>query len=1091
MSRRSTALWLFVGYGIFVVYGSLVPLQYKPLDFDQAWQRFQHIPFLQLGLDSRADWVANGVLYAPLAFFAARAAFGFGLAQALAVALAAGLCSALAVGVEFTQLWFPQRTVSLNDILAECIGSAVGAGVAPFLAGWLDRLAHAWDRGGGRLGRHLLELYAAAYLLLCYFPYDLLLSADEIHGKWQGAGWGWWLAAHERGPFFVMLQLAVEVALAAPIGALLLRPAAAGRRPWALAAATGLLLGLLIEVGQFFVDSGVSQGASVLSRSLGVVAGMALTPWLLDTGLAGLRARLRPWAWALWMLYLPVLAAVNGAFSGGRHGLAGAVVSWQQTRLLPFYYHYFTTEAIAMFSLGSVAVMYLPVALLGWARAWSTATILGSAGLLALAIEGGKLFIDGRHPDPTNVLVAVAGNALALGLVAMAQRRSASLSAPAPASASAAASAAAVGPAPSAFGGRKRGSAWLLVLPPVALWALMFPAFPVALLALLLVCAALVWRWPVAALALLPAALPVLDLAPWSGRFYLDEFDLLCAACLAVAFHRTPAPAGRRRWRPLTLAFAILGLSLALSTLRGMWPLAWPDVNSFAGYYSPWNALRIVKGAVWAWLFVALWQRLRAQGERRPRFFAAGMAAGLTMTVLVVCWERLVFASLWDFAADFRVTGMFSTMHKGGAYIECYLALASAFVIAAALRTRAPALRAGALLLLAAAAYAMMVTYSRNGYAALAVVLGVSVAAWLPELRRSGAPWPRQAAYGALLVAVLMGVALPIVGGSYARERLATSAADLAVRQAHWADGLNLRDGSLLTAAIGMGIGRFPETHFWRSTEPVHAASYRLARDGDRPYLRLAQGATLYIDQIIPRPDLGALRLSVDLRADAAPASLQVALCEKWTLTSQACVSAKASVAPATAPASASVSASTAAPSGSGWQTAEVRIDASQLLAASSPWKAPLKLGLMTPATGSVDVSRVRLSTALGDDLLVNGDFTQGMDHWFFATDIDPPWHLHSLPVAVLFDQGWLGVLAWAAVALAALAAGLPLLLRGQALVPAALAALAGFAVSGALNTLVDAPRFLWLLLVLLWLAAAQRHNDPPKGRDFAASAAP
>ena len=54
MRRPSTALWLFLGYGVFVVYGSLVPLEYKALSLEEAWARFQHVPFLNLGLGSRA-----------------------------------------------------------------------------------------------------------------------------------------------------------------------------------------------------------------------------------------------------------------------------------------------------------------------------------------------------------------------------------------------------------------------------------------------------------------------------------------------------------------------------------------------------------------------------------------------------------------------------------------------------------------------------------------------------------------------------------------------------------------------------------------------------------------------------------------------------------------------------------------------------------------------------------------------------------------------------------------------------------------------------------------------------------------------------
>ena len=147
-----------------------------------------------------------------------------------------------------------------------------------------------------------------------------------------------------------------------------------------------------------------------------------------------------------------------------------------------------------------------------------------------------------------------------------------------------------------------------------------------------------------------------------------------------------------------------------------------------------------------------------------------------------------------------------------------------------------------------------------------------------------------------------------------------------------------------------------------------------------------------------------------------------------------------------------------------------------------------MKLSLLTPdGDARVDVRRLVLGGGATDSLLSNGDFQAGMDHWFFATDVDPPWHIHSLPVAVLFDQGWLGVLAWALVVALALGAGARLAWRGQAQVPAALGGATAFLASGTLNTLIDAPRFLALLLVLLWLAAAP--VEPGQDRDKQAAA--
>src|SRR6478752_6537435 len=70
-SRASTApqaivLPLWLGYCAFVVYGSLVPLEFKPLALSDAWRTFQHMPVLEIGAEHRADWISNIVLYVPV-----------------------------------------------------------------------------------------------------------------------------------------------------------------------------------------------------------------------------------------------------------------------------------------------------------------------------------------------------------------------------------------------------------------------------------------------------------------------------------------------------------------------------------------------------------------------------------------------------------------------------------------------------------------------------------------------------------------------------------------------------------------------------------------------------------------------------------------------------------------------------------------------------------------------------------------------------------------------------------------------------------------------------------------------------------------
>lgn len=601
--------------------------------------------------------------------------------------------------------------------------------------------------------------------------------------------------------------------------------------------------------------------------------------------------------------------------------------------------------------------------------------------------------------------------------------------------------------------------AWALTGPALALaawsaWSL--PSLGALVSGVLMVAAALVWRWPVLALALVPAALPVFDLAPWTGRFYWDEFDLLLFVVLAIGWHRTTPPRAGTGRGPV-LVPALFGISLAISVLRGLMPWQWPDLNSFVSYNSGFNALRIAKGAIWAAGFIALYRRLKAPGADKHRVFALGMCGGLLMTVCVVVWERLAFADLFDFQADYRVTGPFSAMHTGGAYVECYLAIATAWLLWLVLQPARPLWRWLGLLLLLFATYATMVTYSRNGYAALLVaalvVLGAAIA------RPKGLKRPRVVAL--VVVGLMTAVAAPVLLGPYAGQRLASIGRDQSIRWAHWQDALRMRDDDWPTEVFGVGLGSFPAMHYWRSAEPVHAAAYDLGSDATGTFLRLGRGAPVYIEQWVDVQAGQRYRLSLDVRS-AGSATLGVALCQKWMLTSGSCDGA-------------TIDASAAPP---GWHRVSVSLSTERWAPRAWYRERPVKLAIYSAGGAStIDVDNVHLDTEAGSPLLANSDFSAGLDHWFFSTDVDPPWHIHSMPVTILFEQGWLGALAWSAAIGLAVGTATKRVWRGDSLAAPVLAALLAMLVSGLLNTLIDAPRFFWLAAVLMWLASVR--DDP------------
>lgn len=417
-------LWpLWLAWVVFVVYGSLVPLDFHPLPIDVAWQRLLQAPMLKLGVESRADWVANGVLYLPIGFFTTGVLMGHRAGagrRLLAAALGLAFGCALAVAVEFAQTAFPPRTVSRNDLLAESIGSALGMLIALIGANRFRSLLAGYGLGGRSLARRLAVFYALAFPALALFPFDLLLNAVEWQAKLDGGLTGWWLAdsSRELGGVKLLAKLTVETLAVLPLGALW-----AARQPGQLpgtprhgppfgilrCALVGALLGGLIEVLQLTLASGQSQGVSVLTRSIGFTLGALAWQHHPRWTVEGLRAQLRQWTTPILLAMLPLLTLYNGAWRGPWLTLEQALGRLHNDiRFIPFYYHYYTTEMHAVISLVAVSLSYAPLGLLGWAWHVKPGVVAMMAFLLSLLMEASKLLAEGTHPDPSNLWIAAA-----------------------------------------------------------------------------------------------------------------------------------------------------------------------------------------------------------------------------------------------------------------------------------------------------------------------------------------------------------------------------------------------------------------------------------------------------------------------------------------------------------------------------------------------------------------------------------------------------------------------------------------------------------------------------------------------------------
>jgi VanZ family protein len=1091
-------------YAAFVVYGSLIPFNFHRIPIAEAWRAYLAMPYLELGVESRADWVANLLLYIPLSFLlqgALASPWRSRLATGGVAAVTLVLCVGLAALIEFVQIYFPGRTVSLNDVIAESLGSLIGLAAWLLWGGAFLRAAATVLAGGAAARIAALWLYVLAYLAWSLFPYDFVISAAELASKLGGDNVAWLIAKGSRCDRLIAcgLESGIEALSFVPFGILLAILGRPRKGELARSFALGLACGIVIEVLQIGIASGVSQGLSGLTRGAGALAGTALYRVLERRNASVLQKWIRPSLALASPLYVVTACYVSGWFSAPWLDVQAALGRLSEVEWMPFYYHYFTSETAATVSLTLTALLYAALGAARWlwspddSRTAGVAATALVAAALATLIETGKLFVPNRHPDPTDILIAAVSAPLALvlcrlfarsalatvaGAVGTVALQAASGAGPGHGNVGAggvsiAMPAAGADPgriddrpaaaAPVAAVRRAQASVAARATQIVALCATVYSIveypFPYGLAAFVACYALLLWRYPYAWQAVVLAALPVMDLAHWSGRFYWDEFDVLLLATIAMVAPRLDF-SGQSRSPGFAAIMAIVVVAYAASLAIGIFPLSALDGNAFNNYYSHFAALRSVKGLLWGLALLVLIEGDSRSPSTKMRWIVWGMAWGLALEVAFVMWERVSFSGLFNFSDDYRITGTFSVMHTGGAYIEAYLVAAMPFLAYLAVSTRSIPTWGFCAAVFLGSVYALMVTFSRGGYAALAIAGAIcTLGIFLGAARaRHGL---RRVALSAAVIAIGSLIIIPIMSGPYMKERFAAVQEDLATRTSHWSDALAFRDRHPLNLLFGMGLGSYPETYFWRNQESVTPATYRFLTEDGNTFLRLSSGDSLYFEQLVTLEPFTQYELSFDARAAKGEGALTIPICEKWMLYSFRCEWHEWKL---------------DAKNGDSWRHFTIAIDSKDLGTGRWYERRTVKLTLFESGLNSVvDVDNVRLTSATSGNLVRNGGFEQRMDHWFFSTDNHLPWHIKNLWVHLLFELGWVGAVAVGILTVATVCVLLPAMLAGDYLATTLLASLFALLTVGMVDSLVDSPRHLLLFVLVIglgWLYA-------------------
>lgn len=1049
---------------LFVIYGSLLPFEYRDAPPGFTFGDFSYLKWYGLGLGNRADWVANLILYVPIGFFAYGATSRLGLSGAIFAAL---LGIGLAVCIEFLQVWAAPRTYSLNDMVAEIAGAGTG------ILGWglwgrliVSAVQNALS-GGPKTLTAGLGLYLLVYSFIALFPFDFLVSADEVAMRLADPKAFVWVPENLFG-IRSLASLILKITLILPLGIAI-------RLIWNRGVASAVLAAFVLTSGiealQWLEYSGRVEASSFAVAMLGAALGHRITG-----SLKQIMLRIAPWlkvgiwfAAPVYLAILPVLRGWHAGFAGqGKIEDVLASMHW-----MPFYYYYYATEQLAFSSLLSVAASYAPLGVFIWVTWFLTDKAAGRkrslgysvlpAVLFACIIEAGGLITTGLRPDPTNILIAVAAVMLMQRICEWVARLGSDMPIPennveaAPQN------------RPLAKSNMQTVMHFMTLRPAlipyalsllaVTLWFVVdFPVLRLPIAAAFILYAICLWRRPALWLVAVPALLPVFDLAHWSGRFFFDEFDaliLLTAGILALCEKGTePLPPISRG---LKLVLALLSVSYLLSTLIQLWPLPPITPDSFASYNSPYNSLRVGKGFVWALLLFNPLRRAIAQDNDATFKLSIGILIGLFGVGAAAVYERMVFTGLLSWNSSYRISSTFSSMHTGDGPIDVWLAASIPLLGILLLHRRWLVLLPVTASMGLLSFYTLMATASRGPLIAVVIAIGADFLGLLAT--RPG--WRRAAFISAVGVGVFVLIsmmALPMLSQTFMGKRFETMGEDAAYRYNHWRTTLSMRDDTVTANVIGMGTGSFPRIHEEKTTAAGGPKSsfYSFMRDGDDGFIRLWSGKMHYMGQAIAVNENTRYQISVRVRTSEPKASMMVAICEIWVLTSHTCYHTTFNL-QATA---------------GDWQTYRGIIQTRQIgygrsVGLTLPRPTRITYAVDGALLHGVDIDAMSLIDENGKELLSNGEFNRFSDHWFWISDAHMEMHTKNLVVGLLIDQGWLGLLAVGALLALTLAALARQIAAGDRLAAVLLASLTGFLITGMTVSTFDQPRLVLMFYIL------------------------
>jgi len=283
------AVLLGLIYVTAVPFGLIAPKRYHA-----KWERTELAPFYPNpgARLTGSDTFANILLFLPFGFFLHGWRKLKRSPQPIAFSKTLLLAALFSAGIEVLQFFLKDRFSSINDVMFNVVGAALGAVVAHyFYVLALERALHFWRMLAARPGLLVLAGLGLCYLLWMLLPLNFTLAPHNIMRKWVQWQYSlghlhslltqpytldlreyWLLAAVENFLYgFVLGEVYV----------LCVRWYWPGARRFYWLGASVLFAGLVVlSLLQFCVIGGSPDVLTLLAASLGLIAGMLLMAML-------------------------------------------------------------------------------------------------------------------------------------------------------------------------------------------------------------------------------------------------------------------------------------------------------------------------------------------------------------------------------------------------------------------------------------------------------------------------------------------------------------------------------------------------------------------------------------------------------------------------------------------------------------------------------------------------------------------------------------------------------------------------------------------------------------------------------------------